>query len=421
MSETKLAEEVVVIGAGPAGIAAATSAAEAGRKVLLVDEGMRAGGQVWRHRQRSTLPDEARERLERLDASGARTLFGASVVDLAPDRRALLEIGGSPLVLEASLAVILCTGARERFVPFPGWTLPGVIGVGGAQALLKSGMDVAGRPIVIGGTGPLLLAVAAALAHAGARVQLVAEQAPASRVAGFGLRLWRTPGRLLEAARYRSAFVRARYHTGTWVTTAIGRDRVDAARIVGAAGVRTVACDLLCVGYGLVPATELAQRVGCVVQHGAVQVDARQETSIPGIYCAGEPTGIGGMDAALTQGEIAGRAVAGAELPAHVLRDRSVQLRFARQLERAFALRDELRALATKSTIVCRCEDVKRERVETCTSFREARLHTRLAMGPCQGRVCGPGMEFLFGWTGDSVRPPVAPTLVGTLATGDHA
>jgi NADPH-dependent 2,4-dienoyl-CoA reductase/sulfur reductase-like enzyme len=409
-------EEVVVIGAGPAGIAAATHAAEAGRSVLLVDEGLRPGGQIWRHRQRTTLPEAARERLERLDASGARTLFSATVLTLSPDRRALLEVNGSPLRLDATIAVILCTGARERFLPFPGWTLPGVIGVGGAQALLKSGMHVAGRRVVIGGSGPLLLPVAAALAHAGARIQLVAEQAPRFRVARFAARLWRTPGRLIDAARYRSGFLRTPFYTGTWITTAIGRDRVDAARIVGAAGVKTVPCDLLCVGYGLVPATELARLVGCEVQHGAVQVDDRQQTSIPGIYCAGEPTGVAGADAAVTQGEIAGRAAAGAELPTRLLRRRTAQQRFARQLESAFALRDELRDLATKGTLVCRCEDVKRERVEACTSFREARLHTRVAMGPCQGRVCGPGLEFLFGWTGDSVRPPVEPALVGTLA-----
>jgi NADPH-dependent 2,4-dienoyl-CoA reductase/sulfur reductase-like enzyme len=410
------ARHVVVVGAGPAGIAAATSAAEAGRSVLLVDEGARAGGQIWRHRERSMLPEPARERLARLDASGARTLFSATVLDLTTDRRLSLEVDGTPLVVAASQAVILCTGARERFVPFPGWTLPGVIGVGGAQALLKSGMQVKGRRVVIAGTGPLLLPVAAALAHAGALVQVVVEQASFIRVAGFAARLFRTPARLVDAARYRAAFGTAPYHTGTWVTTAIGRERVDAARIVGAAGVRTIACDLLCVGYGLIPATELARLVGCALQHGAVEVDGRQETSIPGIFCAGEPTGIAGVDAAVTQGEIAGLAAVGAHLPARLLRQRAADAQFARHLERAFALRDELRTLATKSTIVCRCEDVKRESLEQCSSFREARLHTRVAMGPCQGRVCAPALEVLFGWTGDSVRPPVAPALVGTLA-----
>ena len=416
MSESALTEDVIVIGAGPAGIAAATSVAEAGRNVVLVDEGVRPGGQIWRHRHRSTLPEHARERLERLDASGARTLLGATVVDLSADRRALVEVDGSPLHLQARSAVILCTGARERLVPFPGWTLLGVIGVGAAQALLKSGMEVARRRVVIGGTGPLLLPVAAALARAGADVQVVAEQAPWARVAGFAARLLRSPERLLEAVRYRAEFVQAPYRTGTWITAAIGRERVDAARIAGAAGVRTFACDLLCVGYGLVPATELARLVGCAVRDGAVEVNDRQQTSIPGIYCAGEPTGVAGVEAALTQGEIAGRAVVGDSVSTRLLRLRAEHVRFARHLESAFALRNELRDLATKSTIVCRCEDVKRERLDGCGSFREARLHTRVAMGPCQGRVCGPALEFLLGWAGDSVRPPVAPALVGTLA-----
>src|SRR5688500_6044407 len=178
VSDATFVEDVIVIGAGPAGIAAATCAAEAGRSVLLVDEGARAGGQIWRHRERSALPERARERLARLEAAGARTLFGASVIELTQERRILVEVDGAPLALMASHAVIVCTGARERFVPFPGWTLPGVIGVGGAQALLKSGMDVTNRRVVIGGTGPLLLPVAAALAHAGAQIQVVVEQAP---------------------------------------------------------------------------------------------------------------------------------------------------------------------------------------------------------------------------------------------------
>jgi len=179
-------------------------------------------------------------------------------------------------------------------------------------------------------------------------------------------------------------------------------------------------CDYLACGFGLVPNLELALLMGCDVRDGFVAVDQFQQTSVAGVYCAGEPTGIGGVDAALVEGQIAGCAAAGEIHRARALftaRRRAVRFRTA--LDRAFAPRDELKTLPTPETVVCRCEDVPLGLVRTESSWRSAKLHTRCGMGPCQGRVCGPALEFLLGWRPDSVRPPIFPARLDHLAESD--
>src|SRR5206468_4121511 len=132
-----------------------------------------------------------------------------------------------------------------------------------------------------------------------------------------------------------------------------------------------------------------------------------------GIFCAGEPTGIGGVELSVVEGQISGHAAAGQEALARSLFSTRQKLReFAEALDRTFALRPELRELAVAETIVCRCEDVTYGRLKVQTSWRAAKLQTRCGMGPCQGRVCGPQTEFLFGWSPDSVRPPFFPARV---------
>jgi len=411
-----VAADVAIVGAGPAGIAAAVHAAGAGRSVVILDAGPRPGGQIWRHRDRAALPTVASEWLKRLDRSGASVIMGANVVDAGPGPRLGAEREGRPVAVHAG-ALILATGAQERLLPFPGWTLPGVVGVGGAQALLKAGMDVAGRRVAVAGTGPLLLPVAAALRHAGADLRMVAEQAPAGRVLGFAASLWRTPGRLVQAAAYRAAFAGVRYRWGTWVS------RVDAVEgelhVTYTDGRSRWAepVDLLCAAAGLVPSTELARLLGCAVTDGAVVVGASQETSVPGVYAAGAPTGNTGAEAALVEGTMAGLAAVGRvdEASRHSA-ERERHREFAARAGRAFRLREELRERVEPDTIVCRCEDIPCSVLRAGWGAREAKLATRVGMGSCQGRVCGPAMHYLFGAASDSVRIPVTPTPLGVLA-----
>lgn len=414
--------DVLVIGGGPAGIAAATRAAECGRRVVLLDEGADVGGQIWRRRQGGLATREARTWLARLEASGATVIRSASVVDVvrqAGGAFAITAEGATGALLISADAIVLATGARERFLPFPGWTLPGVIGVGAAQALLKSGASFRDRRVVIAGSGPLLLPVAQALAADGASVRLVAEQARSRDVARFALGLLRHPATLAQAAWYRAGFLRTPYTLGSWVTAARGEGRVEEVDITTGRETRTIACDLLCAAFGLVPNTELARLLGCDLTEGMVRVNADQHTSVAGVYCAGEPTGIGGVELSVVEGEVAGMCSAGRPADARMLLLRRGRLRRdAAAMDRAFALRPELRALARGDTIICRCEDVTLGAISASWTMRQAKLYTRAGMGACQGRICGTALEFLHGWQPDTMRHPVEPTLYSTLTAG---
>jgi NADPH-dependent 2,4-dienoyl-CoA reductase/sulfur reductase-like enzyme len=420
----RFSADVAVVGAGPAGIAAACRAAEAGASTLVLDEGDVAGGQIYRHRPPNP-PEAVRPWLERLERSGARRVGGASVFDAWRDDdglRLLAETGGGALAVSAR-RLVLATGARELFLPFPGWTLPGSLGAGGVQALWKSGADLRGRTAVVAGSGPLLLPVAASLTKAGARVALVAEQASFASLAGFGASLARVPSKILEAVRHRRGFAKTLYRTGTWVARALGSDRVEVVAVTDGVRTRELACDLLAVGWGLVPNVELASLLGCAMREGAVAVDARQQTSVEGVLCAGEPCGVAGVEVALAEGEIAGVAAAGRRDPGaepRLARTRASGRRLAARMHSAFRLRPELRALAAADTIVCRCEDVAVGAVAGCSGAREAKLSSRAGMGACQGRVCGPALRFLFGWDSDTVRPPARPARIGHLAASEE-
>ena len=406
--------DIAVVGGGPAGIAAAVGASRAGKRVVLLDSAARPGGQIWR-RGIGLAPPAAAKWLDALDRSGAMVFRGAEVVGIWPGFRIAVQGPAGAAVLEAP-RVVLATGARERFLPFPGWTLPNVFGIGGAQALAKSGASFAGKRVVLAGSGPLLLPAAATLAKGGANVVLVAEQAPAARVALFAAGLWRTPRLWSEAARYRGAFRPGRYAAGTWPVEARGDGRVAEVELTDGRRRWTEKCDILCAGFGLVPSTELARLLGCEMNGEGVKVDRRQRTSVPDLFCAGEPTGIGGMELALAEGEIAGVcAAADSEPPRELAAARARRAGYAERLERAFRLRGELRDMAAADTIVCRCEDVRLGELRPDWSPRQAKLYTRAGMGPCQGRVCGPALGFHFGWRPDRVQFPVFPAPVATM------
>ncbi len=251
---------------------------------------------------------------------------------------------------------------------------------------------------------------------AGAEVVCITEQRSALDLARFALSLAPNPGKWLQAAGLRWRLAGVPYRCNAWVERADGVGRLESVRLRLGARSERVACDALAVGFGLVPNTEIARLLGCELADGAVVVDARQHTSVSGVYCAGEVCGIGGVDQALVQGEIAGRAAAGsagASFAVNIARARSAHC--ARALRRAFPLRDELRRLAADDTIICRCENVRYAQASACRSQRDARLQTRLGMGHCQARLCGGAGEFLFGWEAATPRPPLAPVRIANF------
>lgn len=413
---TETACDILVIGAGPAGIAAATRAAEGGAKVALYDMQAVPGGQVWRGQARARRDARAVRWFDALARSTARFRGERRLIAVdAATRSVVFDDGGSGERVRYARAIV-ATGARELVLPCPGWTLSGVYGAGGLQVLVKGGWPIAGKRIVVAGSGPLLPACAASLRAAGADVTCIVEQAGWRALLGFAPALLREPRKLAQAVSLARALRGVAYETGCWVGAVHGEHHVRAVTLRNARGERHVDCDTLALGHGLVPNTDVAQAFGCALRDGAVAVDETLRTSVDGIYCAGEGTGIGGVEQALAQGELAA-AHALDRAPARALRRRvAAARRFGATLAAQFALRAELHMLAQADTVLCRCEDVRHGDVAACASPRAARLHTRFGMGHCQGRTCGAIGNALFGWPLPAPRLPLAPARIASLA-----
>lgn len=413
----KHATDILVVGGGPAGMAAVLAAASSANvRVTVVDDNPKRGGQIWRAELGKTKSPEAAELINAISTGRIQIINDAQIFDAAGNNVLAAESPTGRLEIEYE-KLIIATGARERFLPFPGWTLPGVFGAGGLQALVKGGFSVEGKRIVIAGTGPLLLAVADYLKSKGARVLVVAEQTSAAKLRRFARSLWRMPDKMIQAAALRARLIGIPYHTDSWLTEC-GKTDSGALnlKVIRRGAIRSLECDYLACGFHLVPNTELASLVNCEVNNGFVAVDEMQQTSQPNIYCAGEPTGIGGIEASLVEGKIAGYAAVGNDDEARQhFHERDKTRQFAERLSTAFELRGELRSLANDETFVCRCEDVSLGKLRQFTNWREAKLQTRCGMGACQGRVCGPATEFLFGWETGGVRPPIFPVKLENL------
>lgn len=468
--------DVLVLGAGPAGLAAATAAAGRGARVVLLDAAPRPGGQFWRHRASDDgrlhhdwstftalrdaagaamaagtlvhLPDHACWHLERTPGAHG---FTAHVIHAGED----LEIQGR--------SVVVATGAYDRQLPFPGWTLPGVFTAGAVQALLKGQGVVAGRRIVVAGTGPFLLPVAAGLVHAGAQVAAVLEAGRPTAFLRHPLVAARAAGKLIEGAGYMTTLVRhgVPYRTRRTViaahaengaengVTAVTTAALDADWHIVPGSEERIEADTVAVGYGFTPQVELAADLGATMTLDAdgsvvVTADDTQRSSVDGAWVAGEVCGVGGSALAVVEGRIAGlhaaAATTGAPLPAvelDGLRRRRTRLReFAALLPVAFPVRPGWRSWVQPDTTVCRCEEVPAASLESAvrdlgaTDARGAKLFARAGMGLCQGRVCGyasaslvaaacgrePTLEDLH----SSVRRPIGwPISLGALAAGD--
>jgi NADPH-dependent 2,4-dienoyl-CoA reductase/sulfur reductase-like enzyme len=408
--------KVVVVGAGPAGIAAVWRAAQSQAQVTLIDPHPRPGGQIWLHADEAAAPKEAKPWLDKLDRLPVTRHFGSTVIDILPSVvRVQSESGGLDHVEFDKL--ILAPGAQELFLPFPGWTLPYIMGAGGALALLRGGMPVKGLRIVVAGSGPLLFAVAGKLAQAGARIIAISEQTSRRRLLGFGVgTLMHNPGKILEGIRHARHYLPSPFYTNTWIKEARGDSRVREVTLTNGKRLRRLECDLVACGFGLVSSGALAVLAGCDQQSGCTVVDRFQQTSVKNIFCAGEITGIGGVDLSVIEGEIAGLAAAGNESEAsRCFPKLEKQRKFARWLNKSFALKAQLKDMPDEDTIICRCEDITYGQLKNLADQCSAKLYTRCGMGPCQGRICSNALKFLLGWDLNTVRPPVFPAKIGDL------
>ena len=471
---------LTVVGAGPAGMAAAVAAADAGAFVTVIDAGTSAGGQFYRQ-PAAQLHARAPQRLHHAWRAwlGLRKRFAHHVTTghvhhLADHHVWFTERIGDAFRAHALLgpeqqrsifvdadALLLATGAHERVLPFPGWTLPGVVTAGGAQAMLKGGLALPGREVVVAGTGPLLLPVAAGLADAGARVKALIESADLRALAGLAPVLAAHPDKLAEAAGYAARLARHGIPTryGHAVIAALGDERVEAVTIAAldAAGrVRPgseelIRCDSLAIGHGLLPHLDLALGLGArITQEStpATWVDDEQRTSVPGLWAAGEATGVGGAALAQLEGEIAGRSIVAwsqgpqrawldedhARTPVwtHAERRRRSLRAFYAALDAVYSPRAGWIDQVADETTVCRCEEVRAGAVRRAvddygaTDLRSVKLLTRAGMGWCQGRVCAPAVAGLIaercrtpGITAAALsaqRPFARPVPLGVLA-----
>jgi NADPH-dependent 2,4-dienoyl-CoA reductase/sulfur reductase-like enzyme len=419
--------DLVVVGGGPAGVSAALAAADRGLAVTLIDNSPLLGGQIWRGT--SPEPVRAANRHQRITVAASTSVIRADTRD---GGGALLMVRGPEgmRVIDAP-AVVLATGASELSLPFPGWDLPGVVTPGAAQALLKAHGVRVGARVVVAGTGPFLWPVAAGLAHAGVRVAALVEAAPTRTGASVAGALAGQPSLATQAARYLGAVARARIPvlSGRVVVAAHGDDRVESVVIArpDGAGMREIAVDAACVGWGFVPSVDIARSLGCrEVAHpvrpiSTVVVDAAQRTSVPGVFAAGEITGIGGAVMAGAEGTIAGAAAAGDTPPSRAVTTRRRAARTAAAFDRAYPIPAGWLDRLEPDTVVCRCEDVTWQQVtdviaDGIADVRAIKGQVRCGMGWCQGRICGPALQLA---TAARAGRPVA--VVGDLANRPFA
>ncbi|GAA3937677.1 FAD/NAD(P)-binding oxidoreductase [Actinomadura viridis] len=482
-----MSRHVAVVGAGPAGLAAAAAALRAGARVTLLDAAEEPGGQYhrmlpaafaatrperlhhgWRGFDRMRRHVLGHPRCDWWPESAVWSLERSAPGDPRPPRvhalRGPADGGRRERHVLAPDALVLAPGAHDRVLPFPGWELPGVFTAGAAQALAKGERLAVGDDVVVAGTGPFLLPVAAALLDAGSRVAEVLEaNPPATVLRGWAGRPWELAphhGKAGELAAYGALLARHRvpYRLGRAVVEARGDGRVEevvTARLradwsVVPGTARTVAVDALCVSHGFTPQLELPVAAGCALRRVSaaesyVQVDGDQLTSVPRVYAAGEITGIAGAPAARAEGLLAGWLAAGGSPAApesHRARLRRDQGRaFAARLAAAHPVGAGWPGWLRPDTVVCRCEETSYATLCDAAgdpaggAARTVKLGTRAGLGPCQARVCGPTVAELLarraaGTPGHPVeglapatphhRPIAQPIRLGELAAPPH-
>jgi NADPH-dependent 2,4-dienoyl-CoA reductase/sulfur reductase-like enzyme len=463
---------VVVVGAGPAGMSAAVAAADAGGSVLLVDAAAKVGGQFnrqlpaeFRARRPERLQHGWREfaRLRDRIAADPRITQLTETSVWAIERpageggrsartRLWLQTGaadaaGRQVSAVETSALVLATGAYDRVLPFPGWDLPGVYSAGAAQALAKGQRIAVGRRVVVAGTGPFLLPVAESLVGVGAEVVALLEANHSMTVAkGWLSDPLAAPGKLPEAATYAALLARHRIplRHGRTVIAAHGTDRVEAVTVARLdrdwnpipGTEERIAVDAVCLGFGFTANLELAVSARCQLTEGpdggpAVLVDENQQTSAPGVWAAGELTGIGGAALATAEGHLAGATAAATVAPSRAglsRADRRVVAkgkRFAKVLAAAYPVRSGWSGWSAADTVVCRCEEVSRGAVEESVAARDVggarslKLSSRAGLGLCQGRVCGRNVADLSSVRSEYGRPVAQPVRLMDLAAAE--
>lgn len=403
--------DVAIVGAGPAGLAAAVELRRAGAAVLLLDEGAGPGGRVWQAIERRPAKGRddaaAKAAVAAFRACGAAARFGASVWAIEGGRVFWSEAGAARSA--EFREVLVATGTTERPMPVPGWTLPGVMTVGAAQILLKTAGLVPGGRTWLAGQGPLLLLYAVQALDAGGTLAGVLDLSRGGMRAGAVPGALASPGALAKGAAWRRRLAAAGV---AWLRAselqAWGDGRLERIGFRAGGMLRIEDADTLLLHDGVIPSVQLTRALGCEHEWDPAQscwrpaVDAWGRSSVPGVVVAGDGAGVAGWEAAGLSGRIAALGMAArlgrlgmaeAERRARGLR---VRLRRRRALRPLLdALYPPLRGRIDDATVVCRCEEVTAGQVRAaaglgCLGLNQMKAFTRAGMGPCQGRMCAP-------------------------------
>jgi NADPH-dependent 2,4-dienoyl-CoA reductase/sulfur reductase-like enzyme len=447
--------DVVVIGAGPAGLATTATAAGAGLSTLLLDENAGPGGQVWRGIASTPVKNEAvlgadywsgAEIAKAAEDSGAEIIHRATVWSLDRNLELGISVGGGSAFVKAK-RVIIATGALERPFPIPGWTLPGVMTAGGAQTMLKSSGLVPDGRTVIAGQGPLLWLLAAQILRLGGRIDRVLDTTPRGNYfAALPHTFAFMTSRYLAKGLSMMREVKARVPVVKGVTelSAGGDGQLASISYVAGNKRESLPADLLLLHQGVVPNVNLAMAAGVEHRWDDLQLcwspvlDENGSSSVEGIAIAGDGAGIAGVQAAVWRGRLAARAAvvalapdAAARLPSIAsLRSELTRAERGRLfLDTLFQPAKQFR-IPSGDTIVCRCEEITardvRESVAIgATGPNQLKAYRRTGMGPCQGRLCGLTVTELMaearGKTPQEIgyyrlRAPVKPIMLSELA-----
>ena len=442
---------IIIIGAGPAGLAAAEAASRSGAEVALIDSASKKGGQYWRHRNsvKGYKSDRADQLFAKIENASSVTHISDATVWSIEMQGGLYRVnylqGGQESSLTAE-KLIIATGAYDRSLPFPGWDLPGSMTPGAAQSLLKGHDVLPGKRIIVAGTGPFLLPVATGLAESGAEIVGLYEANNPLRWLLSVHALLLNPSKFLELVYYakllRRSKIAPRFNQSVTqfsdgLATISG---VNSRLQIGKKKSQTLSADVVAVGWGFLPDLTLGGIVGCaqkVDSDGTTifEVDDQQRSSVRNIWIAGEATGIGGADLSLIEGEIAGLSATGQSIRSTLRLNRIRKQIFANALKRSYPVREGWQSWLEENTTVCRCEEVKMSEIcESVTELgaedsRTAKLFTRAGMGLCQGRVCSRNVsEIVAGLThcpitdGERIalsnRPIASPISLGLLGDG---
>lgn len=452
---------VVVIGSGPAGMAAALSVAAYNVPVALFDEAETPGGQIYRNIERAPLPLKVMGKDYYHGLKLVQALRAANVSYFPKASVWNIEAGNTLGIIyrEKSYAVkaqqiIICTGAMERPMPFVGWTLPGVMNAGAGQILLKSGALAPNEGVVLAGSGPLLMMLAWQYLQAGCQIDGILDCSPRTN-------RWSALKQLPAALRCFPYFTKAakmltdlylagvKSYSGVTELQAVGEGALAQVRFKQGEQTQAIRTPLLLTHFGVIPNMNLSLAAGCQHHWSESQLCWKPElddwfrASVPGIAIAGDGNGIGGAIAASYEGELAGLAAL-AELGeiSRAERDRQA-IKTRKNLQRQLAIRPFLEAYfrpdysailsLPEQTTICRCEevslgDIRAANRQGAFSCNQLKAYTRCGMGPCQGRQCGTTVSWLSAQQQQApmdnygyyhIRPPVKPITLGQLAAMD--